>query len=80
MVRLDNVSKRLGKFQLDQLSFEIPTGYICGLVGQNGAGKTSLLHLILGLYRPDGGSVEIAGRTYEEKKDEILDGIGKLSV
>ena len=78
MVRLDNVSKRLGKFQLDQLSLEIPTGYICGLVGQNGAGKTSLLHLILGLYRPDEGSIEIAGRTYKEKKDEILDGIGTV--
>ena len=50
MIRLDNVSKRIGKFQLDQISLEIPTGYICGLVGQNGSGKTTLLHLILGLY------------------------------
>ncbi len=78
MIRLDNVSKRIGKFQLDQISLEIPTGYICGLVGQNGSGKTTLLHLILGLYHPDDGSVEIAGKTYDEKRDEILDGIGTV--
>ncbi len=78
MIRLENVSKKLGKFQLENLTFEIPEGYICGLVGLNGAGKTTLLHLILGLYRPQEGSVEIAGNLYEKAEKEIHDEIGTV--
>ena len=50
MIDLNGVSKCLGKFQLQNIAFNLPGGYICGLVGQNGAGKTTLLHLLLGLY------------------------------
>ncbi|MBE5871069.1 MAG: ABC transporter ATP-binding protein [Lachnospiraceae bacterium] len=78
MIRLENVSKRLGKFQLENLTFEIPEGYICGLVGLNGAGKTTLLHLILGLYYPQEGRVEIDGSLYENTEKEIHDEIGTV--
>ena len=71
MLELDQVSKRLGSFQLRNITIQIPTGYLCGLAGENGAGKTSLLHMLLGLYRPDSGTVRIDGKIYEENEIEI---------
>lgn len=68
MLELDQVSKRLGSFQLRNITIQIPTGYLCGLAGENGAGKTSLLHMLLGLYRPDSGTVRINGKIYEENE------------
>src|SRR5437660_144395 len=56
------VSKRWGAtLALDAATFEIGTG-VTGLLGANGAGKTTALGLILGLERPDAGSLEVLGR------------------
>ncbi len=78
LIELKEVSKRLGSFSLEQISFELPKGYICGLIGQNGAGKTSLIHLILGLYQADTGEVVIDGKTYKVQEQEIHDIIGTV--
>lgn len=78
MLKLTNISKRLGTFHLEQISFELPPGYIMGLIGLNGAGKTTLLYLILGLYRPDEGSISIEGKTYETDRKEILETVGTV--
>lgn len=59
MIRIENVSKKLGSFHLKDIDFTIPKGYICGLIGENGAGKTSLINLILGLYQADSGNILI---------------------
>ena len=56
-----NLSKRYGSVRaLDDVSFEIGEG-ITGLLGSNGAGKTTSLKLFIGLLEPDGGSVEVLG-------------------
>ena len=47
---------------LDGLSFTLPGGRIYGLLGRNGAGKTSLLSLLAGFRRPSGGTVRIGGQ------------------
>ena len=60
---------------LNNLSCNIPSGCIYGLVGSNGAGKSTFLRLISGVYRPDSGSITIDGLpVYEnpEAKDKIL--------
>lgn len=60
---------------LNDLSCKIPSGCIYGLVGSNGAGKSTFLRLISGVYRPDSGSITIDGLpVYEnpEAKDRIL--------
>lgn len=80
MIEFKNVSKRLGKFSLDDISFELPQGYIMGLVGPNGAGKTTLLHLLLGLYQPREGTVLVDGKSYGEAQAEILNQIGTVLV
>lgn len=78
MIQAHNIFKRLGNFQLENISFDIPKGYICGLVGQNGAGKTSLLHILLGLYRPDDGELLIEGHSYDEEEKAIRDMTGTV--
>ena len=41
MIKTENVSKRFGSFALQDIHFELPAGYICGLIGENGVGKTT---------------------------------------
>jgi putative ABC transport system ATP-binding protein len=48
---------------VDDVSFEVPRGELCVVVGRSGSGKTSLLNLVGGLDRPDAGTLAIDGRT-----------------
>ena len=80
MIKVDVKLKKLDKFKLEDISFEIPEGYICGLVGENGAGKTSLLHLLFGVYKPDDGKIFVDGMNFEENEKEIKDEIGVVLV
>jgi sulfate transport system ATP-binding protein len=58
-----NATRRFGDFTaLDDVSVEIPSGSLSGLLGPSGSGKSTLLRVIAGLERPDAGSVEIDGR------------------
>ena len=72
MVKVDNLVKNYGDFRLD-VSLEIPDGTVTGIVGKNGAGKSTTIKAILGLIKPDGGHVTINGTeasklTGEEKR------------
>jgi len=61
-VRLRGVTKRFGDHvAVRDLDLEIPRGTICGLLGPNGSGKTTSIRMILGIYAPDAGSVELLG-------------------
>lgn len=63
MISAHELTKKFDSFTaLNSLSCNIPEGCIYGMVGSNGAGKSTLLRLITGIYRPDGGSVEIDGQ------------------
>ncbi len=61
MVTVDNLEKTYGDFQL-HVSLEIPDGTVTGIVGRNGAGKSTTIKAILGLIKPDGGRVLINGK------------------
>src|SRR5256885_3673306 len=63
LVRLSRVAKRFdaGPPALDDVSGSVASGAITGLVGPDGAGKTTLIRLMTGLVLPDGGSVEVLG-------------------
>ena len=61
MVIVDRLKKQYGDFQLD-LSLEIPDGKVTGIIGKNGAGKSTTIKAILGLIKPDAGTVTINGR------------------
>lgn len=61
MIKVDNLVKEYGDFRLN-VSLEIPDGTVTGLIGKNGAGKSTTIKAILGLIRPNSGNVTINGK------------------
>ncbi|MBR2559417.1 MAG: ABC transporter ATP-binding protein [Firmicutes bacterium] len=61
MVKVENLVKNYGDFRLD-VSLEIPDGQVTGIIGKNGAGKSTTIKAVLGLIRPDSGSAAINGK------------------
>jgi ABC-2 type transport system ATP-binding protein len=62
-----NLTKRYGEtLAVDDLSFEVRPGIVTGFLGPNGAGKTTTMRMIVGLDRPNRGSVRIDGRAYQD--------------
>jgi len=73
IIEVSNISKRFGEVKaVDNLSFEVHPGEIFGLLGPNGAGKTTSIRMILDIFEPDSGQIEILGGPMnEEKKNQI---------
>lgn len=61
MIRLNELTKVYKDFNLN-ISMEIKPGSICGLIGKNGAGKSTTIKAILGLIRPTSGTIEVLGK------------------
>jgi branched-chain amino acid transport system ATP-binding protein len=65
LLNISGVNKRFGGLQaLTEVGVRIEQGQIYGLIGPNGAGKTTFFNVITGLYQPDSGSFELAGKPY----------------
>lgn len=62
-LEVTGLSKSFVDFQLQNVSFTVPMGTALGLIGENGAGKSTTLSLILGLLQRDGGAVSVLGRS-----------------
>ena len=57
-----NVTKKFDDFMLDHISFTVPTGRIVGFIGENGAGKSTTINLILDQLKLDTGEIRILGK------------------
>lgn len=65
MIEVEGLTRRYGSTTaVDSLSFDAEDGLVTGFVGPNGAGKSTTMRMLLGLERPDGGSVRINGHPY----------------
>ncbi len=62
-IELSGVTKRYPHFTLEGLDLHLPQGEIMGFIGANGAGKSTTLRILLGLVRPDAGTVRVLGHT-----------------
>ena len=76
ILEIEGLSKRYKDFSLENVSFSLPAGCIMGFIGENGAGKSTTIKLILGLIQKDAGNVRMFGReNYLENKD-VFEQIG----
>ena len=79
MIRVEALTRRYrGLTAVDQVSFEIGTGEIVGLLGHNGAGKTTIMKMLTGYLEPTGGSIEIDGLDINTEREAVQQRIGYL--
>jgi ABC-2 type transport system ATP-binding protein len=73
---LKNVTKRFGDFvAVDNLSLNIPKGSIYGFLGPNGAGKTTTIRMVMSIFYPDEGEIQVLGN---HKGEDVKDRLGYL--
>ncbi len=74
-ITIKNLSKTYKGFKLDNISLTLPKGCIMGLIGENGAGKSTTIKLILDTIKRDNGSIEVLGEdnliNFKERKEDI---------
>ena len=75
MLKLNNVIKQYDKFRLE-CTMEVPVGQVTGLIGRNGAGKSTAFKSILGLIRTDGGTIEVFGKNVNDLTTKDKEQIG----
>lgn len=75
-LEIKNLCKTYDGFALDNLTLELPSGCIMGLVGENGAGKSTTIKLILDMIKKDSGSIKIFGRNNQENIKSLKEDIG----
>ena len=83
MLSIKGLNKRYSNFDVGDVSFDIPDGSVVGLIGENGAGKSTVIKCILGAVHPDGGQILLNGKRIEglsradrQKIAFVLDDIG----
>ena len=73
-ISVSNLSKRYGEvLAVNNASFEVPLGTICGFVGPNGSGKTTTIRMLLGLIKPTEGSGSIIGNSIAHPEKYLKD-------
>ncbi len=76
LLEVKNLSKHYKSFDLKDISFTLPKGFIMGYVGANGSGKTTTLNLITGILKGTDGEVQIDGLSREEDVQAYKEKIG----
>jgi ABC-type multidrug transport system ATPase subunit len=76
-IQLQNVTKLFGEYKaVNKLNLEVTQGEIYGFLGPNGGGKSTTLRMILGLLKPDNGSIFIAGNSIATHRTKALSHVG----
>ncbi|MDM5230895.1 ABC transporter ATP-binding protein [Lysinibacillus pakistanensis] len=79
IIEVQNVSKTLNKRKVIQnMTFNIMKGDICGFIGPNGAGKTTLMKMATGLIKPNDGEILINGIDVQKDREKALSGVGAI--
>ena len=76
VLEIRELSKDYGDFVLDKVSFSLPRGVIMGLIGENGAGKSTTINCILNETQKTGGEILILGKDHISDEIEIKDKLG----
>lgn len=76
VLEISNVTKDYKKFKIDNISFNLPKGYIMGFIGANGAGKTTTIKLILNMIKRESGEIKVFGIDNIREEERIKEQIG----
>lgn len=75
-LELKNVSRSFTGFEMKDMTFSLPEGCILGLVGKNGAGKSTIIRLIMDMISKDSGTIHVLGKNIEDDFTETKQDIG----
>ncbi len=79
IIQVKNLTKNFREIKaVSDLSFEVPPGIVYGFLGQNGAGKSTTIRMLLTLIAPTSGSIEIFGMNLFRHRKEILRQVGAI--
>lgn len=79
MIEISQVSKSFkGQNVVNNLTLNVPAGEIVGLLGANGAGKSTTLNMLLGFLKPDSGSISINGYNPQSQTQEVRKQVGYI--
>ena len=79
MIEVQQVTKQFGAFTaLENVSFRVEAGEVYGLLGENGAGKTTMMRMMATILRPTSGNIEVAGYSVIKEPNEVRRRIGIL--
>ncbi len=81
MLEVSGLSKTFARSSspaLESVSFSVESGQICGLLGHNGAGKSTALGVILGMVHPDAGEVTICGHSVQRDREMAIQNVGAI--
>lgn len=76
VIEFKGVSKRFKDFSVQNLDLQVKKGFVTGFIGENGAGKSTTIKMIMNLLKPDSGEVKIFGLDYGTHEKEIKERIG----
>lgn len=76
VVELKNVTKKFKGFSLENIDLQVKQGFITGFIGENGAGKSTTIKVMMNLLKPDKGDVKVFGMDYKTHEKEIKERIG----
>ena len=75
-LEIEGLNKSFDDFSISNLSFFLPTGSIMGFIGENGAGKSTTIKLMLGLLKQDSGDIRIFGKNNLSHGIDIKEDVG----
>lgn len=75
-IELSNVNYSSDQFNLKNISFKVPQGFVTGFIGRNGAGKTTIIRLIMDLYQPQTGVIRVLEEDMALNPIELKNRIG----
>ena len=79
IIKVNNLSKQFKEIKaVDDLSFTVEKGDVYGFLGQNGAGKSTTIRMLLTLIKPTGGDISIFGKSLTSNRSEILKQVGAV--
>lgn len=76
LLEVKGLTKRYPKFTLKNVSFSLEQGRIMGLIGKNGAGKSTTLKAMLNMVCPDGGSIQMLGSDFRQEEERCKQELG----